>query len=754
MEIDVGIVMPVYRQESSLFRKAIESIINQKYSYFHLVIVIDGVTPNVISIAKEYASKDSRITMIPKKDNSGTNVALNIGFNFLQKNTNVQYLTWVSSDNIYYPDFVGVLKERLENSPPHVGLAYSGFHLIDDNGKHNNATDSWNARLNQPKENLINEYFIGYAFMYKKVFSQKIEGYKYMPVEDYDYFLRLTEHCDITFIPQKLMAFRLSSPYSNSLQIKNSLEKRRRRRYLLHLVRKEARQRRNISPELTIIFPVSDSPLQAKQELEKVLEQSFSNYKLIIHDLTSNGEFHSIINEIPDVRIQYLSTPNGTLDNILLKSLELADTRLVMFFRRGNFRNYSHLKELVHSFNSNPSAIKISDKFPEFGKVYKKKTLSENQYTGSFGEKSKKKTLPESQYTGPFGEIYKKKALSEIYKKKALSGKSKKKALSEKSKKKALSGKSKKKALSGKSKKKALSGKSKKKALSGKSKKKALSGNQYTGPTIANNRIIVYIPFNNLNVQKTLPKNLHSNSPKENTHLTEEWINKRIFIFMNFTLKSLINQSNQNYLAFIVYHDSSRQFIEKALQNYPKLPFNIRFVSSSEYEKAVIETLNNYKYFYELHLYSDDAYHKNYIEQLYHYRPSLQTKVLICQNGYIYDSITDELAEYYNLSSSFNCLIYKVTDYLKGVRHNIFQPSETGIWTGAIRLPHEIISERVYINHSHKANSAFFLKDEKRRIWRNKKGEPLNLFGKTITDKEEKQRILQEFLGSNYRMDT
>jgi glycosyltransferase involved in cell wall biosynthesis len=672
MELDVGIVMPVYRQESSLFKEAIESIINQKYPYFHLVIVIDGVTPNVVSIAKEYALKDSRITMIPRKDNSGTNVALNIGFNFLQKNTNIQYLTWVSSDNIYYPDFVGVLKERLENSPPHVGLAYSGFHLIDDNGKHNNATDSWNARLNQPKENLINEYFIGYAFMYKKVFSQKIEGYKYMPVEDYDYFLRLTEHCDITFVPQKLMAFRLSSPYSNSLQINNSLEKRRRRRYLLHLVRKEARQRRNISPELTIIFPVSDSSLQTKQALEKVLEQSFSNYKLIIHDLTSNGEFHSMINDIPDVRIQYLSTPNGTLDNILLKSLELADTRLVMFFRRGNFRNYSHLKKLVHSFNSNPPNSQIVNRFPEFGKIYKKNAL------------------PGNQYTGPFGEIY---------------------------------------------------------------KKNALPGNQYTGPTIANNRIIVYIPFNNLNVQKTLPKNLHLNRLKENTHLTEEWINKRIFIFMNFTLKSLINQSNQNYLAFIVYHDSSKQFIEKALKNYPKLPFNIRFVSSSEYEKAVIETLNNYKYFYELHLYSDDAYHKNYIEQLYHYRPALQTKVLICQNGYIYDSITDELAEYY-LSSSFNCLIYKVTDYLKGVRHNIFQPSETGIWTGAIRLPHEIISERVYINHSHKANSAFFLEDEKRRIWRNKKGETLNLFGKTITDKEEKQRILQEFLGPNYRMDT
>lgn len=286
-------------------------------------------------------------------------------------------------------------------------------------------------------------------------------------------------------------------------------------------------------------------------------------------------------------------------------------------------------------------------------------------------------------------------------------------------------------------------------------------GTRFTGQRKPDKRIIVYIPFNNLNVRETLRTDLYdyANLPNEDTHLTEEWINKRIFLFMNFTLKSLINQSNPNYLAFIVYHDSTKQYIENALLNYPPLPFNIRFVSSSEYEKTVINTLNGYKYFYELHLYSDDAYHKNYIDFLYRYRPSLQTKVLICQNGYIYDSARNELAEYFNFSSSFNCLIYRVKDYLKGMRHNIFQPSETGIWTGAIKLPHEIIEDRFYINHIHKVNSAFFLEDEKKenpvqKYWVDKDGKPLNYIGKKITNEKEKQRILQEFLGINYRINT
>ncbi|VEF49040.1 Protein of uncharacterised function (DUF3118) [Bacillus freudenreichii] len=268
-------------------------------------------------------------------------------------------------------------------------------------------------------------------------------------------------------------------------------------------------------------------------------------------------------------------------------------------------------------------------------------------------------------------------------------------------------------------------------------------------------RIIVYIPFNNLNVrQSLLTDNIdYPNLSRDDTHLTEEWINKRISIFMKFTLKSLLNQTNQNYLAFIVYHDTSRKFIENALKNYPPLPSHIRFVPVSVYERTVIKAIRGFKYFYELHLYSDDAYHKDYINDLYRYKHKLLTKVLICQNGYIYDSVTNELSEYYNISSSFNCLIYKVKEYISGVRHNIFQPNPMGIWAAAIRLPHEIIKDRVYINHSHNDNVAFSFENEKKvqGLWIDEKGNPLNVIGSMISDENVKKHILKDFLGSEYR---
>ncbi len=369
---DVGIVMPVYKQDDSIFKAAIDSILNQNYRNFLLVIVIDGVTPNVVNIANHYAKKDKRIRLIPRIYNNGTASALNIGFNFLMKQNNIKYLTWVSSDNIYYPNFLYVLRKQLINAPPEVGLAYSSFRFINAEGKPFKHWDFFFKHQDQPKENLVNVYFVGYSFMYKKTYAQKIEGYQYTPVEDYDYFLRLTEHCEITFVPQKLMEFRIEAPYSNSIQIKNSNEKRRRRRYLMHFVMTEARKRRNISPELTIIFPVGDSSELSKQALELVLDQSFSNHRLIIHDISSKQEFLPVTNEIPDVRMQYFSTPNGVLRDVLLKSLELVETKYVLFFQVGSFRDSIHLAEMMYSANSNPLENQVlgENQLPEFGKVY------------------------------------------------------------------------------------------------------------------------------------------------------------------------------------------------------------------------------------------------------------------------------------------------------------------------------------------------------------------------------------------------
>ncbi|MFS0907610.1 glycosyltransferase [Priestia aryabhattai] len=250
-----------------------------------------------------------------------------------------------------------------------------------------------------------------------------------------------------------------------------------------------------------------------------------------------------------------------------------------------------------------------------------------------------------------------------------------------------------------------------------------------------NKKIIVYIPFNNMDVLG-----------KGYIALTKEWIDKRISIFMNYTLKSLKNQTNQDFIAYVVYHIKSKNLIEQALAKHPPLPSNIHFIPDGNYEVKVKEIIKNYKYFYELHLYSDDMYHKTFVEKLQNYKHKSQTAVLICQNGYIYDSINNRLAKYFNFSSSFNCFVYSVEDYLKGHRHKVVG------WVTAIRLPHEKLEKPNYINHCHDTNSAFYFEEERKRnkikdVWNNNKGATA-LFGEEITNEDEKKKILEEYIGN------
>ena len=76
----VGIVIPIYNVEKYL-RQCLDSIIHQTYKNLEILLVNDGSTDSSLRIAKEYAQKDSRITIIDKA-NGGLSNARNVGIEF------------------------------------------------------------------------------------------------------------------------------------------------------------------------------------------------------------------------------------------------------------------------------------------------------------------------------------------------------------------------------------------------------------------------------------------------------------------------------------------------------------------------------------------------------------------------------------------------------------------------------------------------------------------------------------------------
>lgn len=77
MEPLVSIIVPIYKAERSIHR-CLDSILNQSYTNYELILVDDGSPDNSGAICDNYADKDNRIKVI-HKSNGGVSTARNTG---------------------------------------------------------------------------------------------------------------------------------------------------------------------------------------------------------------------------------------------------------------------------------------------------------------------------------------------------------------------------------------------------------------------------------------------------------------------------------------------------------------------------------------------------------------------------------------------------------------------------------------------------------------------------------------------------
>lgn len=97
----VSIIMPVYNAERYL-REAIESVLQQTYTNFELLLVDDRSSDNSVALCKEYEEKDSRIILLENDTEiHGPGPARNIG------------LEHATGEHIYFMDADDWIEDRL-----------------------------------------------------------------------------------------------------------------------------------------------------------------------------------------------------------------------------------------------------------------------------------------------------------------------------------------------------------------------------------------------------------------------------------------------------------------------------------------------------------------------------------------------------------------------------------------------------------------------------------------------------------------
>ncbi len=119
--------MPIYNSEQTL-RKSLDSILEQTYTNFELILVNDGSIDESRKICEEYKKKDKRIILINKK-NEGSGIARNTGINIAKG----KYVMFPDSDDWLEKTMIeDMLNEILINSVELV-ICKSKNHIINGN---------------------------------------------------------------------------------------------------------------------------------------------------------------------------------------------------------------------------------------------------------------------------------------------------------------------------------------------------------------------------------------------------------------------------------------------------------------------------------------------------------------------------------------------------------------------------------------------------------------------------------------------
>ncbi len=145
----VSIIIPVYNG-SNYLKQAIDSALAQTYENIEILVINDGSNDNGATEAIAH-SYENRIRYF-SKPNGGVASALNMGISQMQGT----YFSWLSHDDIYFPEKITHQIQILSNLSDLNTIIYGGYEVID---AQSNATHCIKPEDNFPLEKLNNSLF-------------------------------------------------------------------------------------------------------------------------------------------------------------------------------------------------------------------------------------------------------------------------------------------------------------------------------------------------------------------------------------------------------------------------------------------------------------------------------------------------------------------------------------------------------------------------------------------------------------------
>lgn len=104
MDLKYSFIIPIYNIENYI-RKCVDSILNQEYKNFEIILINDGSTDESLNICNNYAQIDKRVKVI-NQSNTGVNVARIKGI----EAASGKYICCVDGDDFIEKDYLSIIE--------------------------------------------------------------------------------------------------------------------------------------------------------------------------------------------------------------------------------------------------------------------------------------------------------------------------------------------------------------------------------------------------------------------------------------------------------------------------------------------------------------------------------------------------------------------------------------------------------------------------------------------------------------------
>lgn len=341
-----SIIIPTFNSHPKFLEEAVDSVLNQTYSNWELILVDDASTPETIDLLYDIKKRDSRINLRLNNQHIGIAGGLNVGIGVARGS----FIGFLDHDDVLHEEALKLVAISIQQNP-NLKLIYTDEDKIDISSKLYDPyfKPDWNPDL------LLSQNYVNHFSAYSKKFLEKMGGFRlgFDGAQDWDLLLR-SERClrsqEIFHIPMVLYHWR-SVKGSTALADteKAYISKAQYASLSAHLTENRInadierlangwwilnRRENPLKVKATIIIPTRDNLALLKACITSIKNKTcYPNYEILVVDNRSGSDTKEYLFKLKNSNIIQMLEYDQVFNFADLNNLaaEQSDSRVLVF---------------------------------------------------------------------------------------------------------------------------------------------------------------------------------------------------------------------------------------------------------------------------------------------------------------------------------------------------------------------------------------------------------------------------------------